>query len=187
MAKDGGAEADIRKRLSKARNFFNILGKVLKSESYSRKTKLGLFQSNVIPVLLYGAELWRLTGADELTLDRFHRVCLKKIMKIRWPMKSSNEELYRLTSTKPVSETIRERRWRYIGHTLRREPSSHVRVALTWKPEGRRKKGRPRDTWRRTVEREMKTRFGWNGWREAHQVAQDREMWRQTCRTSIST
>ena len=101
-----------------------------------------------------------MTGTDELRLDRFHRVCLKKIMRIRWAMKISNEELYRLTSTKPVSETIRERRWRYIGHILRREPSSHVRVALTWKPEGRRKKGRPKETWRRTVEREMKTRFG---------------------------
>ena len=187
VTKDGGAEADIRKRLSKAKNSFSILGKVLRSESYSRKTKLRLFQRNVIPVLLYGAELWRVTGTDELRFDRFHRVCLKKIMKIRWPMKSSNEELYRLTSTKPVSETIRERRWRYIGHILKREPSSHVRVALTWKPEGRRKKGRPKETWRRTVEREMKTRFGWNGWREAHQVAQDREMWRRTCRASIST
>ena len=114
VTKDGGAEADIRRRLSNARNSFNILGKVLKSESYSRKTKLGLFQSNVIPVLLYGVELWRMTSTDELRLDRFHRVCLKKSMKIRWPMKISNEELYRLTSTKPVSETIRERRWRYI-------------------------------------------------------------------------
>ena len=103
VTKDGGAEADIRKRLSKGRNSVNILGKVLKSESYSRKTKLRLFQSNVIPVLLYGAELWRMIGTDELRLDRFHRVCLKKIMKLRWPMKISNEELYRLTSTKPVS------------------------------------------------------------------------------------
>ena len=40
VAKDGGAETDIRKRLSKARNSFNLLGKVWKSESYSRKTKL---------------------------------------------------------------------------------------------------------------------------------------------------
>ena len=83
VTKDGGAEADIRKRLSKARNSFNILGKVLKSESYSRKTKLRLFQSNVIPVLLYGAELWRVTGTDELRLEGFHRVCLTKILKIR--------------------------------------------------------------------------------------------------------
>ena len=73
---------------------------------------------------------------------------------------TSNEELYRLTSTKAVGETIRERLWRYIGHILRREPSSHVRATLTWKLEGRRKKDRPKETWRRTVDREMKTRLG---------------------------
>ena len=143
MKKDGGAEADIRKKLSKARNSFNIFGKVWKSKSYSRRAKLCLFQSNVLPALLYGVELRRMTGTDELRLDRFHRVCLKKIMR-KSQMKISNEELHSLTSTKPVSETPRERRWRYIGRILRRESSSHVRVALTWKTEGRRKKGRPK-------------------------------------------
>ena len=53
VTKDEGEEADIRKRLSKASlKSFNILGKVWKSESYSRKTKFWLFQSNVLPVLL---------------------------------------------------------------------------------------------------------------------------------------
>ena len=179
-------EADTRKILSKARNSFNLLGKVWKSESYSRKTKLHLFQSIVLPVLLYGAELWRMTVTDEQKLNRFHRVCLKRIMRIKWPMKISNEELYRRTNTKPMSEIIRERRWRYIGHILRRDPRSHVRVALTWKPEGKRKRSRPKETWRRTIERELKL-FGWGIWREAHQAAQDRAVWRQTCRASIST
>ena len=118
MIRDEGAEADIRKRLSKARNSFNILGKVWKSESYSRKTKLRLFQSNALPVLRYGAELWRMTSTNELRLDRFHRVCLKKIMRIRWPIKVSNEELYCLASTKPVKEIFCQRRWKYIGHIL---------------------------------------------------------------------
>ena len=72
VARDGDAGAGIRKRLSKARNSFNILGKVWKSESY-----------NVLPALVYGAEMWRMTVTDELRLDRFVRVCLKKIVKIR--------------------------------------------------------------------------------------------------------
>ena len=97
--------------------------------------------------LSFHKELWRMTGIDELKSDRFHRVCLKKMMRsFRSLMKISNEELYCLTSTKQVSVIIRERRWRYIGHILRRESSSHVRVALTRKPEGRREKGRPKET-----------------------------------------
>ena len=33
---------------------------------------------------------------------------------------------------------------------------SYPRIALTWVPEGKRKRGRPRETWRRTIERELK-------------------------------
>ena len=99
--------------------------------------------------------MWRITNTDEHSPDRsVHRVCLnsKKIIRVRWPMKISNEEIYRLTTTKEVRETIRERRWICIGHILRRESSSYIRIALTWKPEGKNKKGGPKETWRRTVE-----------------------------------
>ena len=82
-----------------------------------------------------------MTGTDELKLDRFHRICLKKIMRIRLPTKISNEEPYRPTYAKPVREAIREIRWRYIGLKLRRQS----RIALSWKPEGRRKRARPKE------------------------------------------
>ena len=39
---------------------------------------------------------------------------------------------------------------------LRMEDNSDCITALTWKPEGRRKVGRPRTIWRRTVEKERK-------------------------------
>jgi len=50
------------------------------------------------------------------------------------------------------------------------------RVALRWTPDGRRKKGRPKETWRRTVEKEMKE----NSWTWGHleQQALDRSQWR---------
>ena len=43
-----------------------------------------------------------------------------------------------------------------MGHILRKEPNNHQRIALRWTPEGKRKRGRPKETWRCTVEREMK-------------------------------
>ena len=53
-----------------------------------------------------------------------------------------------------LSEDVRRRRWKFIGHIMRTEPNNDCRTALTWAPEGRRKRGRPRTTWRRTAERE---------------------------------
>ena len=49
------------------------------------------------------------------------------------------------------------RRWRWIGHVMRREQDNITRTALHWIPEGKRKRGRPRNTWRRTVESELRS------------------------------
>ena len=56
--------------------------------------------------------------------------------------------------------------------------NSLSRTALTWVPEGKRKKGRSRETWRRTVEREVKAR-ALRTWAEAASAAADRIAWRQ--------
>ena len=52
-----------------------------------------------------------------------------------------------------------------IGHILREDQENDENVALivTWAPEGRWKKGRPRTTWRRTVEKERKEGV-WSSW-----------------------
>ncbi|KAI0231443.1 hypothetical protein LSAT2_018198 [Lamellibrachia satsuma] len=44
--------------------------------------------------------------------------------------------------------------------------------------EGRRKVGRPKTTWRSTIENERRI-LGWNSWNEARRVAADRASWRR--------
>uniref|UniRef100_A0A183KWA5 Reverse transcriptase n=1 Tax=Schistosoma curassoni TaxID=6186 RepID=A0A183KWA5_9TREM len=40
--------------------------------------------------------------------------------------------------TRLVDEEIRKKRWKWIGHTLRKAPNCVTRQALTWNPQGRR-------------------------------------------------
>ena len=49
-------------------------------------------------------------------------------------------------------------------------------TALRWSPEGRRAKGRPKTTWRRTVEIE-RNKAEWKSWEVARAVAHDRKCW----------
>ena len=42
-----------------------------------------------------------------------------------------------------------------IGHTLSKPASSTTRQALTWNPQGKRKRGRPRNSWRRDADAEF--------------------------------
>ena len=61
---------------------------------------------------------------------------------------------------------------------LRKSVNENTRIALTWTPEGRRRRGRPKETWRRTVERE-RGELGFEGWTEAGIRAKDQEVWKR--------
>ena len=67
--------------------------------------------------------------------------------------------------------------FRSIGHVLRKSTNNITRVSLKWTPEGKRKRGRPKTTWRRTAESEMKE-MG-QTWSELDRMAKDREQWRK--------
>ena len=139
--------------------------------------KIRIFKSNVIAVLLHGCESWRMTKGDEAKLDTFQHKCLRRLLKIYWPMRVSNEEVRRRANTQTISELVRKRRWKWIGHMLRMDNSYLSRVALTLALEGKRERGRPKETWRRTAEKERMA-MGFNSWAEAGLVATNRVSWR---------
>ena len=78
LDKLGGTETDIKRRVALARIAFTRLQNIWRSARFSQKTKLGIQNSNVLSVLLYGSELWRVTATDLNKLDVFHRTCLRR-------------------------------------------------------------------------------------------------------------
>ena len=86
---------------------------------YSLKTKFRLFNSNVISVLLYGCQNWRVSKDDMNKLDVFQTKCLRRTCNIFWPNKISHEDLYRRTNSSPISTQIQKHRLRWLGHVLR--------------------------------------------------------------------
>ncbi len=67
--------------------------------------------------------------------------------------------------------------WNWIGHTLRRPVDDIERTAFDWNPQGVRKRGRPKTTWKRTVVNEA--REAAKEWTEVKALAQNRIRWRQ--------
>jgi hypothetical protein len=177
VTKDGGSTVDVRKRVAMASAQFKRLTNIWQAGNISRKTKISLFKSLVLSVLLYGCETWKLTKGEERKLDIFQTKCLRKICKIRWQQHISNKSVLDMTEVEKISDVVRRRRWNWVGHVLRKDRASDCAVALGWAPEGRRKRGRPKTTWRRMVEEE-RNRAGWNSWNIARQAAANRTQWR---------
>ena len=142
VSNKGGSETDIKNRINKARNVFRSLNNVWKSSQYSKKPKLKLYQSCVLSTLLYGSECLRMTEKELKTLSSFHSKNLRHILRICWPTTSiSNEDLLNISNQEIVSTILLRRRWKLIGHVIRRDEDSIIKTALHWTPEGKRKRG----------------------------------------------
>jgi hypothetical protein len=129
----GGTDADMKTRIGKAR----ASCKALKIPPH--------LNSNVKSVLLFGAETWRTTKTTIKKVQTFINSCLHGILKIHWPVTISNTDLWERTNQVPAEEEIKRRRWRWFGHTLRKPPTNITRQTLTWNPQGKRKRGRPKN------------------------------------------
>ena len=73
-----------------------------------------------------------------------------------------------------VATTIRRKKWKWIGHTLRKERENTTRMAMDWNPQGKRKRGRPKQSWRRTVITENTERT----WGEVKRIENNRVRWK---------
>ena len=63
--------------------------------------------------------------------------------------------------------------YKWLGHILRMDNTRKSKIAILWTPDGKRKRGRPIETWRRTIERERKD-LGFQTWTDAAKVAKER-------------
>jgi len=101
---------------------------------------------------------------------------LRRIMNIKYTDKITNEELLRITKQKPIEIQIKRRKWNWIGHTLRKEVGAIEKTALDLNPQGYSRRGRPKRTWRRTIEDEIRNTG--RSWNEVKGIAGDCNAWK---------
>jgi hypothetical protein len=102
ITSEGGAEIDVKNRINKARSAFGMLSKVWLSNQINLHTKIKIFNSKVKSVLLYACETWKVTVAITNQFQTYINKCLRYILRVRWPEKISNTELYQSTNHIPV-------------------------------------------------------------------------------------
>ena len=86
----------------------------------------------------------------------------------------SNKDLWRVTGQEDINLEIRKRKFRWIGHKLRKEDGKISKAALLWNPEGSRKRGRPKNRRRRSVIKEVG-----RSWNKLRFLAADRQKWKE--------
>jgi hypothetical protein len=98
---------------------------------------------------------------------------LRYILRIWWPKTISNKGLWKVTSQEDINLEIRKRKFRRLGHTLRKEDGEIPKSALLWNTQEKRKRGRPSNSLRRSVNKEAG-----RSWNELRFLAADRQKWK---------
>ena len=128
-----------------------------------------IFNACVKSVLLYGCATWLVTSEIWRKIQTFVNRCLRYILRIWWPKTISNKDLWTATDQEDINLEIRKRKFRWISHTLRKDDGEIPKDALHWNPQGNRKRGRPKNSWRRSVIKEAG-----RSWNELRFLAADR-------------
>ena len=186
----GGSEHDACRRIELSRTCMKALDRNIWRSSISLQTKVRLYNVYILPILLYAADTWSMTVATSRRLDAFDQWCLRRILRIPNMAHVTNEEVRHRTGQSPVTSTIVSRRLRLFGHITRADPSQDhsraLQAAINRLPtDWRRRRGRPRRTWLRTIESDLQpTNLGLNS---AWLRAQDRSKWRSVVETAMLT
>ena len=93
---------------------------IAQSSTLKRMTiKIGLCRSAVESILLFGLECLPLTLTLQNKLDSAYRRILRYALGVHFPDCISNAELMRRTEAMAMSNILRQRRLRLVGHALR--------------------------------------------------------------------
>jgi hypothetical protein len=184
ISSDGRSTPEVMRRIALAASAMNQLGRVWKQSHLLLTTKLRLYESCVLSILLYCSETWTLLKADIDRLQAFHMRCLRRILGVRWQDHITNAEVKVRTRSEDIDPRIRYRRLSLFGHVARMpagvpahdalQSALGIRCGSIPDPTWKRPRGRPRLTW---VE-QLKGDLGGLGLREAWDLALNREGWR---------
>ena len=83
-------------------------------------------------------------------------------------------DLWKATGQEDINLEIRKRKFRWIGHILRKEDGEIPKAAVQNNPQGNRKRGRRKNSWRRSVIKEAG-----RSWNELRFLAADRQKWKR--------
>ena len=116
---DGDCSHEIKRRLLFGRKVMANLDGILKSRDITLPTKVHLVKAMFFPVVMYGCESWTIKKAEHQRIDAFELWCRRRLLRVPWTAKRSNQSILKQTSLGCSLEGLMLRlKFQYFGHSL---------------------------------------------------------------------
>ena len=123
------------------------LDSILKTRDITLPIKVCLVKAMVFPVVTYGCESWTIKKAEHRTIDASELWCWRRLLKVPWTVRSSNQSILKeISSEYSLEGLILKLKLQYFGHLMQRTDSLE-KTLVQGKIEGGRKRGTTEDGW----------------------------------------
>ena len=117
------------------------LDSISKSGVITCPIKVRLVKDMVFPVVMYGCESWTVKKAERRRIDAFELWCCRKLLKVPWTARRSNQSILKEISPGCSLEGLMLKlKLQYFGH-LMRSVDSLEKTLMLGGIEGRRRRG----------------------------------------------
>ena len=96
-----------------------LRGSIWKRSGIRLDTKLKVYRSVVLPTLLYACETWTVYQRHAKRLNHFHKICLRKLLKIKWQDRIPDIEVPKRAGMQSIHTLLKLARLRWTGHVTR--------------------------------------------------------------------
>ena len=122
---------EIKRQLLLERKAMTNLDSMLESRDITLPTKIHVVKAMVFPVVMYRCESWTIKKAEHQRIDTFELWCWRRLLKVSWTARRSNQSILMETSPGYSLEGLMLKlKLQYFGHMMRRTDSLEKTVKL---------------------------------------------------------
>ena len=136
-------ELDIDNKLNNFLKITGILNNVFRPKKTLKKTRIKLYNTLAIPVLLYGSETWTVKASDARRITAAEMNYMRRTAGYTWTDYKTDAQISKELKITPILDKLLEYERRWIQHVNRMPRNRLPKVMKYYSPTGRRNQGRP--------------------------------------------